>query len=436
MTCVVAGCGPAGAVLALLLARAGVDVLVLEKHRDFLRDFRGDTLHASTLAVIDELGLGEAFARLPVRRTETVSLVTDDGTYPVADLRRLPGRHRYLGFLAQWDLLDFLTAEAARSPRFELRRGAEVVGLLTRGRRVLGVRYLDADTGERRDVRTDLVVAADGRTSAVRAAAGLAVRSFGAPIDVLWFRLSRRPTDAAPGTFGRVSAGRFLVLIDRGEHWQVAYGVPKGGADALRAEGVDAFRRSVARLVPALADRVGEVTGWEDVKLLDVRVDRLRRWWRPGLLCIGDAAHAMSPVGGVGVNLAVQDAVAAANRLAAPLARGRVPSWRLAAVQARRWAPTAVTQLVQRVVQRRFLAPVATGRAGAATPLPVRLLARVPALRVLPAYAVSFGVLPEHVAPHLRGPRSGSTSTERAATAPSPGSTVGRDAPSGSARTG
>ncbi|MDP9397725.1 MAG: FAD-dependent oxidoreductase [Actinomycetota bacterium] len=401
VTCCIVGCGPAGAVLGLLLAHAGVDVLVLEKHADFLRDFRGDTIHPSTQRLIDELGLGEEFARLPLRRVSRLSLVADDGAYPVADFSLLPGPYASMVFLPQWDFLDFLTDRAEQSPCFTLRRRAEVTGLLCAGSRIAGVRYRDPD-GTAHDVLADLVVAADGRTSVVRRAAGLTVREFGAPIDVPWFRLPRRADDGPLGAFGRITSGRFLAFIDRGDYWQIAFVVPKGGAGALRAQGLDAFRRTVADLVPALADRVEGIASWDDVKLLDVRVDRLRRWWRPGLLCIGDAAHAMSPVGGVRINLAIQDAVAAANRLAVPLREKRVRTSDLAAVQARRLLPTAVTQRVQRTVQQRFLEPTISGVRRGDAPAAVRLLARVPPLRALPALAVGYGVLPEHVAPHLR----------------------------------
>jgi 2-polyprenyl-6-methoxyphenol hydroxylase-like FAD-dependent oxidoreductase len=401
--CCVAGCGPAGALLGLLLARAGVDVLVLEKHRDFLRDFRGDTIHASTLTVIDELGLGEELSRLPLRPTARMRVVTDDGVFHLADFRRLPGRHRAIAMLPQWDFLEFLTRAASASPSFRLRREAEVVGLLWSGQRVCGLRYRRSD-GSLTEVRADLVIAADGRTSTVRAAAGMRVRDFGAPIDVLWFRLPRRDSDRPNESFGRVAPGCFLAFIDRGAYWQIAYVVKKDGAEAVRSLGLDAFRSSLTRLVPHLADRVADIASWDDVKELTVRVDRLRRWWRPGLLCVGDAAHAMSPIGGVGINLAVQDAVAAANRIALPLEEGRLRWWHLARVQARRQPPTVATQALQRLMQRGFLANVVSGRAGRRTPGLVRLLDRVPALQSVPAYLVGVGLLPEHPAPRLRSP--------------------------------
>jgi 2-polyprenyl-6-methoxyphenol hydroxylase-like FAD-dependent oxidoreductase len=395
VTCCIAGCGPAGAMLGLLLARAGVRVLVLEKHADFLRDFRGDTIHPSTMQVMDELGLGEEFFALPLQRSRTLAVVTDEGEFALADFGRLPGRHRFIGFLPQWDFLDFLTDHARRMESFELRMRSEACDLLADDGRIAGVRYRDAD-GVIHEVCADLVVLADGRDSALRLAAGLEPVTFGAPMDVLWFRFSRRDTDRE-GSFGRVSLGRFMALIERGSYWQLAYVIPKDTIEQVRHAGLDAFRASVAELLPFLADRVDEISSWDDVRPLHVRVDRLRRWWRPGLLCIGDAAHAMSPIGGVGINLAVQDAVAAANILAAPLREGRVEDEHLARIQRRRVFPTVATQTLQRALQRGLIAPVLAARAGGGTPPAIRLLARVPALQVIPAFLVGRGFLPEHV---------------------------------------
>ena len=403
VSCCIAGCGPAGAMLGLLLARAGVEVLVLEKHADFLRDFRGDTLHPSTLRLFDELGLAGELLSLPHRKAPVVEVTTDAGDFTLADFRRLPGSHRYIAFMPQWDFLDFVVGQARRLPGFQLRMQAEALAVLEERGRVVGVTYRD-QAGAEHQVRARLTVAADGRDSGLRRSAGLRPRVFGAPIDVLWFRLPRRPSDPRQ-SFGRLAAGHLLVLIDRGAHWQIAYAIAKDTTAALQAAGLPRFRASVAELVPFLADRVGELTGWEDVRLLRVQVNRLRRWFRPGLLCIGDAAHAMSPVGGVGINLAVHDAVAAANRLAGPLRDGTVSSRHLAAVQLRRMLPTMVIQRGQRTIQDRFLSPLLAGRRSARPPLVLRVLRRYPVLQAIPARIVGIGILPEHVrAPAARDP--------------------------------
>lgn len=406
-TCVIAGCGPAGAMLGLLLARAGVDVTVLEQHGDFLRDFRGDTIHASTLRVLDELELLDAFHRLPHQQVSELAVETDTGAATLADFGTLREPFPYIALVPQWDFLDFLTREAARYPHFTLRRNAEVTDLVqeTGGHgRISGLRYR-TPSGSAHEIRAQLTVAADGRHSAVREAAGLARREFGAPMDVLWLRLPRRHGDR-DGSFGRVSPGHFLVLLQRTHHWQVGAVIPKGAYERMRARGIDALRGDLARLVPFVADRVGEIRDWDDVRTLRVRIDRLRRWHRPGLLCIGDAAHAMSPVGGVGINLAIQDAVAAANLLARPLARGEADDGHLARVQRRRWFPTVATQLVQRVIQRRVIRRVLGARTASnrASPLPapLRLLERFPAVRRIPARFVAVGFRPEHVAAGLR----------------------------------
>jgi 2-polyprenyl-6-methoxyphenol hydroxylase-like FAD-dependent oxidoreductase len=390
-------------VLGLLLARAGIEVVVLEKHGDFLRDFRGDTIHASTLTLLDELGLGEDFARLPHQRVETLGVTTDASDHTLADFRRLPGRHQEIAFLPQWDFLDFVTHHAAALPTFRLRLEAEVTGLRTEGGQVVGLSYRD-DRGHEHEVRADLTVAADGRRSVLRAAAGLRARRHGAPMDVLWFRLSRHETDAMR-TAGRLSRGRLLIRIDRGDYWQTAYVIPKGGYNRLRARGLDAFQADLARLEPFLADRVGELRGWDDVSVLDVQVDRLRRWHRPGFLCIGDAAHAMSPIGGVGINLAVQDAVAAANLLVDPLWSGTLTERDLARVQRRRSLPTVLTQRGQRMIQDRFLAPPLAGESAGGTPPLLRLLDRFPVLQGVTAYLIGIGIRPEH---DRQRPRPGS----------------------------
>ncbi len=324
--CAIAGGGPAGMMLGFLLARAGVDVLVLEKHADFLRDFRGDTIHPSTLQVMAELGLLDEFLKRPHQEVRELSADIGGERVTIADFSHLPTRCPFVAFMPQWDFLNFLAEQAKRYPTFHLKMQAEVTDLIFDGDRVAGLRA-KTPQGELA-VRADLVVGADGRHSTVRALAGLKVEDKGAPMDVLWLRLSKRKDDGAE-SLGRIDAGRLFVMLDRGDYWQCAFVIPKGGFDELRRRGLPAFRAAIAELKPSLADRVTELQSWDDVKLLTVTVDRLKRWYRPGLLCIGDAAHAMSPVGGVGINLAIQDAVAAANILsrAAPRRsrdRGRV----------------------------------------------------------------------------------------------------------------
>ena len=394
VTCCIAGCGPAGAMLGLLFARAGVDVLVLEKHDDFFRDFRGDTIHPSTIEVIEELGLLDAFSAIPQQRIDRLEAVFDSATAVLADFRELAVKHPYIAFVPQWDFLDFVTDEAKKYPGFRLRMGAEVLGVTRRGRRVTGLRYRGPDGP--REVAATLTVATDGRDSDVRRAVGLTPVGYGAPMDILWFRLSRHSSDRK-GLFGRISSGRFAAMIDRGDYWQVAFAIPKGSDAELRRQDVEILRDSLAKLMPFLGDRVGELRSWADVKSLEVQVNRLRRWYLPGLLLIGDAAHAMSPVGGIGINLAIQDAVAAANLLAEPLGAGAVSERDLRRVQWRRWLPTVVTQGFQRVVQARLLGPVLQGRAVDPTSIPLRQLARLGFVRRLPARLVGVGVLPEHV---------------------------------------
>jgi len=381
--------------LGLLLARAGVEVLVLEKHADFLRDFRGDTIHPSTLEILHELGLLEDFLKLPHQEVRELTVQIGDVVVPIADFSHLPTRCKFIAFLPQWDFLNFLVERAARYPSFGLRMRAEVVGLLEEDGRVVGV---EVDTPEGRlEVRARLVVAADGRHSVVREKANLPIEELGAPMDVLWFRISRRPEDPATG-LGRFQVGRLFVILNRGDYWQCGFIITKGTFDEVRRAGLAAFRDSVAALVPFAADRVTDIRSWDDVKLLTVLVDRLTTWYRTGLLCLGDAAHAMSPVGGVGINLAIQDAVAAANLLAEPLGRGSVTDDELRRVQRRRALTTRVVQRFQVLIQNRVVAPILNSRARTLTvPLALRLFVRFPWLRRIPARIVGIGLRPEHV---------------------------------------
>jgi 2-polyprenyl-6-methoxyphenol hydroxylase-like FAD-dependent oxidoreductase len=393
-SCAIAGGGPAGMMLGYLLARAGVDVVVLEKHADFLRDFRGDTIHPSTLEVMHELGLLDAFLKLPHQEVSEIGGIVGDEMVTFADFSHLPTRCGFIAFIPQWDFLDFLADQGKRYPTFKLMMQAEVDDLLWEGDRVAGLKAKLPD--RTLEISAGLVVGADGRHSKVRDLAGLEVEDLGAPMDVLWLRLSKRPGDGSQ-TLGRIQAGRLFVMLDRGDYWQCAFAIPKGGFEALRAKGIEAFRNEIVALNPALADRVKEIASWDDVKLLTVRVDRLKRWYRPGLLCIGDAAHAMSPVGGVGINLAVQDAVAAANILSEPLRMGRVAEEVLVKVQRRREWPTKMTQAVQVFVQRRVISNVLSMTTQPRPPFAVTLFNRFPVLRRLPARLIGMGFRPEHV---------------------------------------
>ena len=392
--CCIVGGGPGGMMLGLLLARAGIDVAVLEKHADFLRDFRGDTIHPSTLELMFELGMLEDLLNLPHQEVRTLRGQVGKVSLPVADFSHLPTRCKFVAMMPQWDFLNFLAGQATRQPTFHLKMQAEVHELIEASGRVVGVRST-MPSGPL-EVRAALVVAADGRQSVVREKAGLRIHELGAPMDVLWFRLSRRAEDPEE-TFGRFDIGRIFIMINRGEHWQCGYVIPKGSLEEVRQPGLEVFRSAVAKLAPFAADRVGEIRDWEEVKLLTVRVDRLRQWYRPGLLCIGDAAHAMSPIGGVGINLAIQDAVAAANLLAQPLRQGRLTTEHLRRVQRRRELPTKITQWLQVAIQRRVITRVLASTARLEPPLPLRLLARFPFLRRLPARLIGMGIRPEHV---------------------------------------
>ncbi len=403
--CCVAGGGPAGMMLGFLLARAGIDVVVLEKHADFLRDFRGDTVHPSTLELMYELGLLDEFLKRPHQEVVQLLGIIGGTAVPVADFSHVPTHCKFIALMPQWDFLNFLAESGRRYPSFRVLMRAEVTDLIDAGDRIAGVRATTPDGPV--EIRADLVVGADGRHSTVRAKAGLHVDDIGAPIDVLWMRLPKHAGDPSGSALGRFDAGKILVTLDRGDYWQCASVIPKGGYDVLRARGLQALRDDIAAVAPDLADRVGALQSWDDVRLLTVTVDRLRQWYRPGLLCIGDAAHAMSPIGGVGINLAVQDAVAAANMLFEPLRTG-APSVRdLAAVQRRRMLPVRLTQAMQVFIQNRVITSVLTDTKPTKVPWPLKLVLALPFVRRLPARVVGVGFRPEHVrTPEAATPRS------------------------------
>ncbi len=390
VACCIAGCGPAGAVLALLLARAGVDVLVLEKHGDFLRDFRGDTIHPSTLEILDDLGLAERFLQLPHSEVTELGGQLPGGDGVELTLTRLRTKFPFIAFVPQWDFLTFITQEAARYPDFHLLMNAEVVDLIEERGAIIGARYRTVD-GALHEVRALLTVGAEGRDSVTRAKAGLRVIASSPPMDVLWFRLTRHPEEPRAVAL-RVGVGQLAVLIDRNAYWQIAYVIPKGGADQVRARGLDGFRRAIATLIPDLADRVSEIADWDQVKLLTVRADHLGRWWRTGYLAIGDAAHAMSPIAGVGINLAVQDAVEAANVLWEPLRRGHVTNADLDAVQRRRALPTRLIQAGQGLIQRIYVRSILSANRPPKLRWLARTLLRAPIVRDLPPRLVAFGI--------------------------------------------
>ncbi|TJZ98354.1 FAD-dependent oxidoreductase [Actinacidiphila oryziradicis] len=398
-TCCVVGGGPAGMVLGLLLARAGVEVTVLEKHGDFLRDFRGDTVHPSTLALLDELGLAERFARLPQRRVTTVQLPLgpDRSLVTVGDIGALRNTYNYIAMVPQWDLLNLLADEARREPSFSVRMSTEATSFLVERGRVTGVRYRTSD-GRTGELRATLTVACDGRGSLARSRPELGLRRFTCPMDAWWFRLPRREGDPR-GLVGGAGDRFLTTMIDRGDYWQCAALIPKGTDGRRRAAGLERFMADFTAAVPWLADRAHTLRSWDEVKLLDVRLDRLRRWHRPGLLCIGDAAHSMSPVFGIGINLAVEDAVAAARYLVEPLRRGAVGLQDVRAVQRRRWPTTALTQALQRIAHTRVIEPVLAGRPPFGNPRRAQwmteLLTTSRWLNRVPAYFLAYGAVRE-----------------------------------------
>lgn len=386
--------------LGFLLARAGVEVVVLEKHADFLRDFRGDTIHPSTLELMHELGLLEDFLKRPHQKLYQAVGQIGDETIPLADFSHLPTHCKFIVFMPQWDFLNFIGEHAGAYPAFNLKMEAEVTHLIEEGNSIAGVKIKNPE-GEL-EIRADLVVGADGRHSIVRERAGLQVESLGAPIDVLWFRLSRRPGDPEQA-LGRIIGGKILVMFSRDTYWQCGYVIPKGVFEDIKHRGIEAFRTDITSIAPFLGDRVSELQDWNEIKLLTVLVDRLRKWYRSGLLCIGDSAHAMSPVGGVGINLAIQDAVAAANILARPLSQECVSLSHLQKVQWRRELPTRLTQWAQVQVQQRVLGRVLGNTQRIAVPAFIRLLKKFPVLRRIPARMIGIGVRPEHVrTPNVR----------------------------------
>ena len=380
--------------LGFLLARAGVRVVVLEKHADFLRDFRGDTVHPSTLELIYELGLLDEFLKLPHRTVDRLSLQIGKRRIRLIDLTHLSTQCKYIALMPQWDFLNFLAEHGRRYSQFDLRMRAEATDLIEEAGKIVGVRVKTPE-GEL-TVHADLVVGCDGRHSTVREKAGLQSDEYGAPMDALWFRITRRDSDGAD-VFGHIEAGALLVMLDRGDYWQCAYVIPKGGIDRVKANGIEAFRNRVVALSPFLADRVHELRSFDDVRLLSVMVNRLRQWWRPGLICIGDAAHAMSPIGGVGINIAVQDAVAAANRLTAPLKAGTTSSGHLQAIQARRDFPARMTQKIQLTMQNRIIGPALQSTRDPQPPWLFKWFDAFPFLRRIPARLLALGIQPEHV---------------------------------------
>ena len=392
--CCIVGGGPAGMMAGFLLARAGVKVLVLEKHADFLRDFRGDTVHPSTLELMYELGILEAFLQRPHQKLSRIGAQIGDTRVQVADFSHLPTHAKFIAFMPQWHFLNFLAERGSAYPEFQLRMQTEAVDLLHNNSIVTGVRAKTPN--DELLVHSDLVIGTDGRHSTIRERAGLTVLDKGAPMDVLWLRFSKQESDPEQ-SLGRIDRGRMMVMINREEYWQCAFVIPKGSTEQIKARGIENFREEIARLVPYLRSRVAELKDWSDVNLLTVKVDRLEKWYKPGLICIGDAAHAMSPIGGVGINLAVQDAVATANILAAPLTSGERLTPFLQHIQDRREFPTRITQRAQIFAQDRVISKVLGGDKPIQVPAVLKLMQRWPVLQRIPARAIGMGARPEHV---------------------------------------
>jgi 2-polyprenyl-6-methoxyphenol hydroxylase-like FAD-dependent oxidoreductase len=391
--CIVGG-GPAGMMAGLLFARAGVHTIVLEKHGDFLRDFRGDTVHPSTLRLFSELGLLDELLLRPHNKVYGIGGFIGDRHVEIADFSHFDRRWNFTALMPQWEFLDFVADQARAYPNFHLMMNAEATGLIEENGRYEGVVY--RHEGEQGQIRARLVIAADGRQSILRGESELPLRTLGAPMDVFWFRVPRKPTPKNE-TSGFFVAGRIMVLLDRGNYWQCAYVFPKGSVDAVRARGLDRFREEVAQVAPALSDQIDAVTSWDDIKLLTVALDRLECWHKPGLLVIGDAAHAMSPIGGVGINVAIQDAVAAANLLALAMANGEAIDPLLHKVRERRLLQVRVVQRFQKLAQDRIVTPLLGRSTQFEPPLPLRMLNRFPLLRRIPAAFLGFGPRAEHV---------------------------------------